>query len=112
MSSFSTLRAYALLIILVAVFSRSAAAAVIETDTPLGAAAAVVSTTDLINGVTPTSSGVFGSGANNEAFAGTNPAVLSNGQFGSANPNADTSPPSTLTPNNGSLVAFVLNTSV
>src|SRR4051812_24938219 len=102
MCRFSTVVRAACAAVAAGVLSSSAASAsVVETDSASSGVFAV-SNSDLVNGLTPTSSGVFGSGGNNEAFAGTDPAVLTNGQFGSANNNADTSPPSTLTPNNGS----------
>jgi hypothetical protein len=68
-----------------------------------------VSNGDLLNGLTPATTGTFGP-LFGEMFAGTNPAILTDGAFGSANPNADTAPPSTLAVQNGATLTYTFDT--
>jgi hypothetical protein len=89
-------------------------AAIIETDTGPSAGTFAVSSSDLINGLTPASTGNFGP-TSGDAFAAVAPAVLSDGQFGAANPNTESAANnnrSTVAIQNGATVTYSLDTSV
>jgi hypothetical protein len=70
-----------------------------------------VSSTDLLQGLTPVKSGNGNFEAPSDNFAANDPAVLTDGIFGSANPNADTNAKSTLAVGNNVILDYTLASS-
>ena len=86
-------------------------AAIIEADTGPITGTFPVSSTDLINGLTPVTTGTFGAAA--DAFASNDPTVLTNGDIGAANPNSESGAGrNTLAVLTGDTVTYTLDTSV
>lgn len=91
----------------------SAANAAIVQSTNSTNNAYTVSSTDILQGIVPinSGSGTLGSVDPNDAFSTANPAVLTNGFFGSANANQDQPPnQSTLAVGNNVILDFTLAT--